>query len=267
MRTWKDVIRVGTYRLPDGRRIEFTRDDLRHLHGRVKAMAAANVLPALSWEHQDEAKPQTAAERRANKARFCLGHVFDARLAGDDELELLLDVPDPDDYRRLASVRFTSPELVDNFIDGNGRAWPGKSITHVAITPTPVQHGQRGFKSAQLSVVRLSLLDRLEDNDVAESNKLESLKRALARRGIILPRDASMTNLTLLIDQIIVAANAMGDARTQEEAEAEAARMSLAGGGKDDPRGCWAPGPRLTPSQVDSLVASHFQTTGSHTDR
>lgn len=173
----KDVLYPGRYRLADGRTVEYSRDDVAHLKQRLKDMAAAGIQVPVAWEHVDEAKPQTAEQRASNRAKWNLGFTLDADETTDGFLVAKVDVPGEEDAKRLPSVRFASPEIVENFTDGTGKVWPGKSITHIAVTPRPVQHNQQPFKSVQLSggVVRLSLTDRVGGDD-------QSVRQSLGER-------------------------------------------------------------------------------------
>jgi hypothetical protein len=117
----------------------------------LNALANAGIAVPIAWEHQDDAKPQTAAERKAGTARFNLGFADAAQLDPAGPMNVLLDVPNGADAERLASVRYVSPEIVTDFIDGMGRKWPGETITHFAVTSRPVQPNQKPFQLVQLS--------------------------------------------------------------------------------------------------------------------
>jgi len=158
----KDVLKPGKYSVltPDGsgrRTVEYTADDCVHLSQRYAEMAAAGLHVPLAWEHQDEAKP--ASERLADKARLILGWADGAEVGADKTLGFTLDVPDDDDGKRASIARYVSPEIVTDWQDGSGRVWPGKSITHIAITGKPVQMNQKPFQRLSLNTVRLSLED------------------------------------------------------------------------------------------------------------
>lgn len=202
----KDVLYPGKYRLADGRRVEYTREDVAHLKQRLKDMTAAGLQVPVAWEHQDEAKPKSASERSGERAKWNLGFVVDAAETPEGYLVARADVPGEDDARRLPSVRFASPEIVENYTDGTGKVWPGKSITHIAVTPRPVQHNQQPFRSVQLSgnVVRLSLSDRLsEENKTKEETpgedqadaKFQECLDCLRADGYGLPDDTTPENI------------------------------------------------------------------------
>lgn len=172
----KDVLKPGRYLVngATGRRwVEYTRDDINHLASRTKEMVAAEKLVPVCWSHQDDAKPQDAAEAAANLARFNLGHLQGAEVEADGTLVHLLDVPDDADAKQVQKARYVSPEIVTDWVDGYGRKWPGKSITHVAVTPNPVMHRQGSFVPVQMGFsdcVRLSL-DDLREGDMADEKE------------------------------------------------------------------------------------------------
>jgi hypothetical protein len=205
----KDVLYPGKYRLADGRTVEYTREDVGHLKQRLKDMTAAGLQVPVAWEHQDDAKQKSEAERRGERAKWNLGFALDADETAEGFLVTKVDVPGADDAQRLPSVRFASPEIVENYTDGTGKVWPGKSITHIAVTPRPVQHNQQPFRSVQLSggVVRLSLTDRLseEKNKTKEEGggdgqseadaKFQECLDCLRNDGYGLPDDTTPANL------------------------------------------------------------------------
>lgn len=165
MRYRKDIAWPGRYRLPDGKWIQFSRNDTAFLHQRAREMLDAGLQIPVSWEHQDDAQPLTTAEAKANTAKFNLGFIADSSVGPDGILESIVDVPVASDAERLEAVPFVSPEIRYNWTDGLGKLWPGPSITHVAVTPRPVNHQQKRFEKVSLSQyaatepIRLSLAD------------------------------------------------------------------------------------------------------------
>lgn len=160
----KDVLYPGTYTVSDGkggrRKVTYTRADVVHLAKRMKDMLEAQLSIPLAAEHQTQAKPLTAEERKAEWVKkLTMGYAEEAALAPEGFLTSVVEVPVEEDARRMPAVRFVSPEIQEDFVDGNGRLWPGASITHLAVTPRPVQIHQRPFQPVQMSCVRLSLTD------------------------------------------------------------------------------------------------------------
>lgn len=160
----KDVLYPGTYSVADGkggrRKVVFDRAKVELLTQRMKDMLAAGLAIPLAAEHQDRGKPLTAEERKAEWVKkLTLGWAEAAELAPEGYLTTRVEVPIAEDARRIPAVRFVSPEIVEDFVDGTGRKWPGPSITHLAVTPRPVQQNQKPFQPVQMSCVRLSLSD------------------------------------------------------------------------------------------------------------
>lgn len=204
----KDVLYPGEYSVPDGeggrKKVRYTRQDVQHLAARMKEMLDAGLSIPLAAEHQERAKPLTKAERQAEWVKkLTMGWAESAELAPEGFLTTKVEVPVDDDAKRLPAARFVSPEIVNDFIDGDGRKWPGPSITHLAVTPRPVQHHQRPFQPVRMSVIRLSLADyqgepmaeeRDETGKGSESSdskgsefKLDDLRKLLADDGYGVP--------------------------------------------------------------------------------
>jgi hypothetical protein len=239
---WKDALYPGNYRLPDGRLRNYQSSDVTHLARRVKDMVARGLQIPLCWEHQAEAKPtRSPAEQLADRARLNLGFVEDARVSPEGYLEVLCDVPVEEDVKRLPAVRFVSPELCTDWTDGDGTRWPGRSLTHLAVTSRPVQHRQRGFQPAadRLSqscsaadVERLSLGDY--EGLAMPSNTggvdLAKVISALREKGIPLPEDTTEMNF---MDRLYVACVALGSSGEGEN-ENNKYEPEAPAGGTDD---------------------------------
>lgn len=245
----KDVLYPGTYSVPDAtgrqrRTVRYTPEDVRRLRERFGEMKSAGVAVPVCWGHQDDARPMTAAERAAAQAKGTLGWVEELDVSPEGYLVATIDVPSDDDARRLPAVRYVSPEILPDFTDGDGRRWPGRSITHVAVTSRPVQHRQQPFRPLQPDLVRLSLADRLGEADMAdnadkpeqgegggEGPPLKKVLEKLAGHGIKLPDDTDEANF---LERLIVALEALGGQEGGDEPEpppdvgaAEPVAMSL----------------------------------------
>lgn len=157
----KDVLYPGSYSVPDGkggqRRVSFSERDVDHLTRRMQAMLAAGLSIPLAAEHQDRAKPLTPEERKAAWVKQLTLGWAEAASKPEGYLSTQVEVPEVEDQKAIRRVRFVSPEIVHDFVDGTGRLWPGPSITHLAVTPRPVNANQRPFEPVQMSVIRLSL--------------------------------------------------------------------------------------------------------------
>lgn len=163
----KDTLYAQTYVLADGRPVTYTSDDVRHLRSRLREMLSVGVPIPFYLEHADdeEPKPKRNWDYAADRTRNTIGWVSDGSVPSEGLLETILEVPDELEASKLPSIRFVSPQIETDFRDGDGRVWPGLSITHVAATARPIQMRQKPFTAAsRLSMavgnkVRLSLGD------------------------------------------------------------------------------------------------------------
>jgi hypothetical protein len=241
----KDVIYPGTYTVADRkggrRRVTYTREQVRHLSQRMQEMISAGLSIPLAAEHQSKAIPLTAAERKAEWVKkLTMGWAEAAELTPEGYLASVVEVPDEEDARRLPAVRFVSPEIQNDFVDGSGKLWPGPSITHLAVTPRPVQIHQRPFERVSSSTVRLSLTDYegpemadeiKPDEDGGDGGKkgfdLEALRKVLAEDGYSVPEQ--ITDPSQFLEHLHTAAlskkaaldAALGTEEEEEEEEEE----------------------------------------------
>ena len=230
MKYTKDVLYPGTYRLPDGRRVTYTPDDVRHLAKRLADMTAAGLQVPVCWDHQHEAKPVQMGATRADRHKWNLGFAEGATLAPEGYLEARLDVPVEEDAKRLPAVRYVSPEISEDYVDGTGRTWPGLSITHVAVTSRPVNSKQNPFKPVQLGyppdAVWLSLgdMDMADDKNKDGNGKggddkggtsggpdIKKILTLLASKGVPLPDDTTNDNFMDRLHVALVATGATED--------------------------------------------------------
>ncbi len=201
----KDVIKPGRVHLPDGRVMDFTRQQMQALHSRAAEMAAAGLQIPLCWNHQDVG-PMSAADILAARARNVFGYVASTERGKEDLLNTTLDIPDPDDAAQFAKTRWISPEVTWDHKDGTGRVWAGPSITHLAATARPVDPHQK--PPVQLSQdapsysrrVRLSLEDIMADEEKPDSGgeaegegggEIADLIDALREHGLNIPDHVS----------------------------------------------------------------------------
>lgn len=238
----KDTLYPGTYRLADGRSVTFTPEKVRHLARRAREMLEAGLQVPVSWDHQPVGA-LTEDERRAQKVRNCLGHVEAADLSPEGYLVTEWEVPVPSDAERVPAVRFASPQITEDFVDGTGRLWPGESITHVAVTPRPVQHRQRPVEPVALGLGRgkrsycLSLGDYEMADDSDDKKKggdgegetgkgadFTNLVEALRAKGINVPDEVH--DLTTLV----IAVKASGGGAPAPEAPDDDLDAELEGG-------------------------------------
>jgi hypothetical protein len=235
----KDVLVPGTYALADGRRVTYTPDDVAGMARRARDMIAAGLSIPICWDHQDVGIT-TDAERLARKAKATLGWVEGADVGPDGALSMTLEVPDEDDARRLPAIRFVSPEIDRDVSDGAGRTWPGRSITHVAVTPRPVQAKQNTFarlgrtegskreKPVRLSLGDLTMADDKVDDAVPDGTgggELGDLIEALRAAGMTIPDEV------VDIPGLIIAIKAGGDAAAADVPPAEDVTEDVTGEG------------------------------------
>src|SRR6185437_6912046 len=167
----KEIIAPDDYHTSEGV-VRATPRRIRWWLSQFKKMKQKGLPVPIPWEHQEDAKPQSYAERLANEAKHNAGWVEDMFLDKKNHLWSVLDIPNKDDAKKIQqSVRFVSPEIDDEWEDGDGQAWHD-IITHVALTARPVFYKQKPFGTpANLSfsrarAVRLSLTQRMNNPEV-----------------------------------------------------------------------------------------------------
>jgi hypothetical protein len=149
----KEIIAPDDYHTPDGV-VRATPRRIRHWLSMFKRMKKKGLPVPIPWEHQEGAKPDPAA-RLANQAKHNAGHVDDMFLDRNGALWGKLNIPRDDHARQIKeNVKFVSPEIDDEWEDGDGEVWHD-IITHVAVTPRPVHYKQKPFGTkAKLSQPR-----------------------------------------------------------------------------------------------------------------
>lgn len=146
MPTFKQTfLRPGRYHLGGGLFRDVTREDIAGYIGGTKALlASGNGVPIL-FEHAapgsaDGAPVQlsTARDRRAAQVKHGAGWLKSVEQDKDGNAVHVLDVRDKTAAKGLknGTIKFTSPELRENWTDGKGRSF-AKIISHVALTHKP----------------------------------------------------------------------------------------------------------------------------------
>jgi len=151
----KDLLYPGEWHLRDGRVFRCTKRDVGHFAARLNEMRSAGLHVPVTWEHQPDCKPTTRAawlSRNADMARMTAGFATSAHDSGG-VLCGELEIPDEADRKQLPKTRFVSPMIEWDYRDPTGKVWGGPSITHIAITPAPVQHTQQPFGSPGIFAV------------------------------------------------------------------------------------------------------------------
>lgn len=148
---------AGRYRI-GGEMRPYTRERLKqYAENTNKAIQSGLAVPFLDKHADVDADPDSALRTKGWVQRF--------DVTDDGWLSYQVDVTD--DATKIAienkSVRFTSPEFRDGFVDGAGLLH-GDIIRHVATTPTPRNPNQGEIMSLPAGVARFSL-DDLECDD------------------------------------------------------------------------------------------------------
>ena len=157
------ALRPGTFPTPLGGRFRLTADKIKRYVAGTQAMLAAGHRPIVFLEHpplgspegapvQFEASAKTVHDLKAARLRNAVGHLVDASVDDFGNLSYGLQIADDDIARKVDSglIRFTSPELRENFRDGRGKEF-GPVIAHVALVATPRDVSQGGIAASQFS--------------------------------------------------------------------------------------------------------------------
>lgn len=156
----KDFLYPGKWRLVDGRIEDFSPQRVLHLKTRMQEMLKAELPVPLAWEHQPDAVPLSRSEMAKaleEKTKGICGHATTVSDGPRGGIAGLLEVPDDAEARRVETIRFVSPQIETDFVDGTNRLWPGESIVHLAVTGRPVQHTQQPFRRVAMSLARPSI--------------------------------------------------------------------------------------------------------------
>lgn len=144
----KDILYPGTYLLPDGRRVSYTPADVRNALIQGRRMLANRLAVPVIYEHDLDAGPvplslaATGPDWPASFARKCLGHTVGYELR-NGVLWATADIPNRRDVDRWRACRFASPRIDRGVRDPLGNYYPGAVVSHLAVTPRPVQMGQQ----------------------------------------------------------------------------------------------------------------------------
>lgn len=252
----KDLLTAGTYHPPGADPVTFTLADLRRMERNGSRMLANQWTVPVCVEHQDQGKPVRRLSRAEARARGFLCFTSGFRVTPDGTLQAYGDDPeDADDAKLLRKLQFVSPEIRWDWKTGDGVRWPGPSITHLALTPTPVNNRQRPFQRLSMQV-RLSMADfkgskmadekddaKIEDavddvlgdetqtDEAGEAPEADAETEADAAEA----GDAADTELTGLFEQVglFVPTDAMGDIKQFKSALLISLKTKLAADGAD----------------------------------
>lgn len=147
MKVWKDILIPGKYTLPDGREMEYTPADTRNAFRQGRRMLRDGLAVPVIFEHDFAAVPVPLSYAGMNPdwpssfAKNAIGNIERYQLRGN-VLWSLSDIPDPDAARQWARCRYASPRIDRDFRASNGKLYSGPVVSHLAVTPKPVQWDQ-----------------------------------------------------------------------------------------------------------------------------
>lgn len=156
-RIWKEVLIPSPAQFDArGRRFSITPEQVRQAHRNASLMLSRGVPIPCVFEHVN-LEAGDPDEWKARYAKYCFGHIGASRLATAGDVRagiasavgtLLMrhDVDDPEDVKRLRKVKYVSPKVYPGYRDSRGGVYHGTTVSHSALTPTPVQFWQRPFK-------------------------------------------------------------------------------------------------------------------------
>lgn len=217
----KEGLLAGTYHIDNnGNVLKFScnQDDLKYFKQRLSDMVAKGNHIPITWEHQPKVEHPLSKDDYfnylADKTKQTLGHVKAAELNGDRAVEMLLDVPDEENAKKLPSIKYVSPTILNNITDPMGNFWPGPSITALAVTSQPVQVDQKPFERMALSINgQYAVHQETKDIRLSESmspvvnsgNNFVQLLQVLSSPaiGLVLPPDTTPANF---MDRLYVSA-------------------------------------------------------------
>lgn len=131
------VLKPGFYRI-GGEMQEITRDRIAAFcSGTRSALKAGLSIPVLN-QHDFTGDPSCGPLLHKADATDCRGWLTGVVQHKDGSMSQKLDITDPDAAEgiRNGSIKFTSPQFLDQFTDGDG-CEHGAIVRHVALTPTP----------------------------------------------------------------------------------------------------------------------------------
>lgn len=160
---WKEVLCLGWQIDPrTKRRYEVKSQNITEAHHNFQKMRARGVPVPACWEHQDieagdaPAGADAVAEWKRNYARYTFAHLADSRINKRGNLDMLHEVEDDEDVKRLKKVKFVSPKIYNGYSDSRGGEYQGTTVVHSAATPTPVQNWQQPWELSEPDAMYLS---------------------------------------------------------------------------------------------------------------
>lgn len=208
---WKDILPQGSVSVCDPdtgeiRQVTFALPDIEQAYANGKAKIAQGYTVPACWDHQAVGPTKSINDLLADRARHTFGYASDFRMNAGT-LEALINLPADADADQFAKVRYVSPEIEFNWVDSEGKTWPGMSIVHVAATPRPVIRDQKPVQLSQLptNIRRMRLSHPIDATTMIDATTLvdpsitptpkggvsmstvEKLSALLSTMGIVLP--------------------------------------------------------------------------------
>lgn len=226
----------GTYRVGDATRI-LTADDLaEYKNGTIAAISSGLSIPVLSRHAKmgsDEGGPQSSKEK--SSALDGVGWLIDMKQEPDGSLVHIVDVTDPKALEKIdnGSIKFTSPELCENYVDGKGRKF-GRMIRHTALSSTPRNPDQGEFSeamAAQFSQFSMDDLvgeqfDHILTDDPVDAPEIKAASQTIARAlleslEIYFPAESDLDLSEAEIDKLVATIEVIEMAKKKASAAAE----------------------------------------------
>jgi hypothetical protein len=174
---WKETLLSGRCHDPkSGDAYTITDGQVKQALRNVNKMLNRSVPVPAVLEHVDLEAGDPDAWRAAY-AKYCIGHIGAAKLSTADDVRsgvasrpgtLLLrhDVVDPDDVKILRRCKFVSPKIRPaGWMDSRGGTYHGATVTHSAITPSPVQYWQKQFQLSDDEALYFSCAPEIQGDE------------------------------------------------------------------------------------------------------
>lgn len=207
----KDALYAGKWVLPNGEIFQCKPEEIAHYQKRINEMIQKGNHIPVTWEHQPKSENPMSKEEfhqaLAEKTRNTIGHIKTAQTS-ENKLDVSLDVPNEEDFKKLPSIKFVSPTIKYDVTDPLGNKWPGPSITALAVTNVPVQVGQQPFERIALSLNgQEAIFEEEKKVELAGEgnvlNQVPQLLKVLPALGLVLPPDTNPLNF---MDRLLTAA-------------------------------------------------------------
>jgi hypothetical protein len=226
----QDFLPPGVYRVGKDLR-EFTAKDLgEYKAGTLAALDAGITIPVLDGHAPNGADDELTGTFAASAGK---GWLIDLKQKPDGGLTQIIEVTDPKTAEGIknGSIKFSSPELRENYIDGKGRKF-GRVIRHVALVSKPHNPDQGKFVGVQFAEdsIQFGEEDRVAD-DMASLKKPVVLRAVLQKLGVYCPEDMDLEGIgedemDSLIKTLELIESTNAKIREKQKAEAVPTQMS-----------------------------------------